>query len=82
MLKSALGIAAALSLSACVVAPVPPPRYAPPPVAVAPPPPRVEVIGVAPAQGYVWMGGYWRWGGGGYYWVPGYWGPPRPAYRW
>ena len=31
------------------------------PVMVAPPPPQAEVIGVAPAPGYVWFGGYWGW---------------------
>ena len=32
----------------------------------APPPPRVEVYGVAPGPGVVWIGGYWRWVGSDY----------------
>lgn len=72
--------AAALSLSACVVAPTP--RYYGEPVVVGPPPPRVEVVGVAPAPGYVWIGGYWGWAGGRHEWVPGRWEAPRPGYRW
>lgn len=84
MLKSGLIIIAALALGACVVAPVPPPRYVGEPAMVVPPPPppRVEIIGVAPGPGYVWIGGAWRWGGARYYWAPGYWGPPRHGYRW
>ena len=80
-----LGVAASL-LSGCIVAPAPgyypPGYYAPHVVAVAPPPPQVEVVGVAPAPGYVWFGGYWNWVGGTHVWVPGYWGAGRPGYRW
>ena len=53
--------------------------YAP----MAPPPLRNEVIPVAPAPGYVWIGGSWGWGGGRYNWNPGRWSmPPRPGYGW
>jgi hypothetical protein len=80
-----IGVAASL-LSGCIVAPAPgyypPGYYAPHVVAVAPPPPQVEVVGVAPAPGYVWFGGYWNWVGGTHVWVPGYWGAGRPGYRW
>jgi WXXGXW repeat (2 copies) len=49
----------------------------------APPPLRVETQTVAPGQGYVWMGGYWRWTGTDYVWVPGTWVVrPRPAAVW
>ncbi|MBL0085566.1 MAG: YXWGXW repeat-containing protein [Ideonella sp.] len=51
-------------------------------VTVAPPPPQQEVIGVAPALGYLWIGGYWGWGGGRHHWVPGYWSAPRPGHTW
>ena len=52
-------------------------------VRVPPPAPRVEVYGLAPGPGFVWVGGYWGWGGGGYAWTPGYWArPPRPHVRW
>ena len=52
-------------------------------VAVAPPPPRVEVFGVAPGPGFVWIDGYWGWGGSRYAWVPGRWErPPRRHARW
>lgn len=50
----------------------------------APPPPmRAEYYGVAPAPGYVWVAGYWQWGGADYVWAPGYWArPPRATYIW
>jgi len=48
-----------------------------------PPPDRVEVIGVAPGAGYVWVGGYWNWNSGRYAWRPGYWArPPRGRSAW
>ena len=84
-----LGGAAAL-LTGCVVAPYPGYStyggdmvagdvYAP----MAPPPLRTEVIPVAPAPGYVWIGGSWGWGGGRYNWNPGRWSmPPRAGYGW
>ena len=85
-----LGGAGAL-LTGCVVAPAYPTYptygsdvivgdvYAP----MAPPPLRNEVIPVAPAPGYVWIGGSWGWGGGRYNWNPGRWSmPPRPGYGW
>ncbi|MBI3696724.1 MAG: YXWGXW repeat-containing protein [Acidobacteria bacterium] len=50
---------------------------------VPPPPPGVEVYGLAPGPGHVWVNGYWAWRGGGYAWAPGYWArPPRPHARW
>ena len=75
----ALGTALVL-LTAC-----PPP--APPPgtifVRVGPPRPRPEVAGVAPAEDYVWVGGYYRWDGSDYFWVPGRWQPaPQPRAKW
>jgi hypothetical protein len=51
-------------------------------VAVAPPPPQQEVIGVAPALGYLWIGGYWGWHGGRHAWVPGHWSAPRAGHSW
>jgi hypothetical protein len=51
-------------------------------VSVAPPPPQVEVIGVPPQPGYVWLGGYWNWAGGRHVWVGGHWEAPRAGYRW
>ena len=68
----------AAALSSCVVAD----PYAGPYTDVPPPPPRVEVYGVAPAPGWIWMGGYWGWVGGRHEWVPGHWAEPRPGYRW
>lgn len=75
-----IGLAAALG--GCVVAPAPRPYYGGGFVAVAPPPPRVEYYGTPPYAGYVWIGGFWRWGRGGYVWAPGHWAAPRPGYRW
>ncbi len=72
----------ALALGGCVFAEPRGPYYASEVVTLAPPPPREEIIGVAPAVGYVWIGGYWGWTGGRHEWVPGRWEAPRPGYRW
>ena len=77
---AALLITASL-LEGCVVAPAPG-YYGGAVVTVAPPVAQVEVMGVAPYPGYVWMGGYWNWVGGRHVWVAGHWGPGRPGYRW
>ena len=79
-----------LALAGCVVAPAQPyysgapaqPYYAGAPVMVAPPPPQVEVIGVAPVAGYIWIGGFWNWVGGRHVWVGGHWEAPRPGHHW
>jgi hypothetical protein len=48
-----------------------------------PPTPRVERYGYAPGPGYVWIPGYYTWGGSSYNWVAGRWAmPPRPHARW
>ena len=44
-------------------------------VAAPPPPTPVEVIGIAPAPGYVWVGGEWIWNGS-WVWTTGHWVPP------
>ncbi len=87
----ATALLAAWALAGCVVAPLPPPGY---PVTVesspgtvvvapvAPPPPIAETVVVAPAPGYIWIGGYWSWTGGRHVWTRGYWAPPRAGYRW
>jgi hypothetical protein len=69
-------------LGGCVVAPAPGYYYRPAVVTIAPPVPQVEVVGVAPAPGYVWFGGYWDWVGGHHAWVAGHWGPGRAGYYW
>jgi hypothetical protein len=52
-------------------------------VNVPPPAARVEVFGAAPGPGFVWVNGYWNWGGSRYAWVPGGWQrPPRRHARW
>lgn len=76
--------------------PAPPPpvvvqQPAPPPdqavgsevvVSEAPPPPIVEQVTVAPAPGFIWIGGYWAWRGH-WVWVHGRWGrPPRAGMVW
>jgi hypothetical protein len=67
------------------VAPTPPPDAPPdaPADAPAPPPPIVEVQPPMPAPGYLWIGGYYGWGGGRYFWHGGYWGhAPYGYHRW
>jgi hypothetical protein len=77
----ALSLASAM-LTGCVVAPAPG-YYAEGPVMVAPPAPQVEVVGVAPAPGLVWVGGYWNWVDGRHVWVGGRWqAPPRGYHTW
>jgi YXWGXW repeat-containing protein len=73
-----LSLAALLGLGAAC-APNPPPgaMY----VERRPPPVRVEVIGVAPGPGFIWIGGFWRWGGGQYVWVPGRWAARERGYH-
>lgn len=71
-----------LALTGCVVAPPASQPYYGQPVMVAPPPHRVEVVGVAPYPGHVWIGGYWGWSGRGHNWVPGRWEAPRHGHRW
>jgi outer membrane lipoprotein SlyB len=60
------------------------PQFAPQTVVVSvpPPPAPVETVVVAPAPGYVWIGGDWIWNGG-WIWSAGHWGyPPRPGVIW
>lgn len=77
-------IAAALlalgSMAAVACAPAPPPGRV---VVVdrAPPPEHRENWGPAPHPGYVWVNGYWGWGGEDFHWVPGYWTVPPRSYR-
>ena len=70
-----------LVLAGCVVTP-PHAYYVGPTIAVAPPPPQAEIVGVAPAPGYVWIGGFWNWVGGRHVWVGGHWEEPRAGYHW
>ncbi len=62
---SCIVIAAAASLSGCVVQPVRPPR----------PQPMVEVMPPAPAAGYHWVQGHYRWEGDRWVWRRGHWAP-------
>lgn len=75
-------VAAALWMTACVVAPPRGRIVVRGVVAAAPPAPRVEVYGAPPYPGYIWIGGFWRWNGSGHVWVPGRWAAPHPGYRW
>ena len=84
--------AAAVVLSACVVAPYPQQRqviypqpaanYGDVMVGVPPPAPYVEVVPAAPFVGALWITGYWGWSQGRHQWVPGRYVQPRPGYRW
>jgi hypothetical protein len=78
----ALAVAASTLLSACIVVPAGRPAYAGEVVMAAPPPPQAEVVGVAPAVGYVWIGGFWNWVGGRHVWIGGHWEAPRPGHVW
>jgi hypothetical protein len=54
-------------------------------VEVAPPPLPYYEQPVIPADGYIWVPGYWSWDPtvGDYYWVPGTWvEPPQPELLW
>jgi hypothetical protein len=70
----------AVFVSACVPPPPPGAVF----VRVRPPGARVEVVGVEPGPGHIWVAGYHEWRGGEYVWVPGHWAtPPHPRYhRW
>ena len=38
---------------------------------------------LCPAEGYIWVPGYWAWSPVGYYWVPGTWAlAPEPGLLW
>ncbi|MFZ6749417.1 hypothetical protein [Undibacterium sp. Ren11W] len=51
-------------------------------VQVAPPAPQIEVIGVPPYAGHIWLGGAWYWEGGRHIWHPGHWEAPRHGHVW
>lgn len=74
-------LSSVLLLSACVVAPLPPPR---PYIAVrtAPPPERVEVITASPGADYFWIRGHWRWENGQHVWLPGHWQARQAGSHW
>jgi hypothetical protein len=80
-LALAFGLVISMALPGCVVVPDQG-HYVGGVVMVAPPPPRVEVIGVAPTPGHVWVGGYWNWVGGRHEWVGGHWVAGRPRQHW
>jgi hypothetical protein len=78
----ALGLACSVVLPGCIVTPNQGHYYAGGVVLVAPPAPRIEVVGVAPSPGYVWVGGYWNWVGGRHEWVGGHWVAGRAGHHW
>ena len=50
---------------------------------IAPPALPVYAQPLCPADGYLWVPGYWAYGDDGYYWVPGIWvRPPQYGYLW
>ena len=51
-------------------------------IRVGPPAPVVEVVGVAPFSGAVWVRGHYRHDGLGYRWVPGHWERQRQGQVW
>ena len=49
----------------------------------APPPPVVERRPSPPSRGYIWIDGYWHWGGHKYVWERGHWArPPHERAVW
>ena len=78
-LRAALSLAGVLAIGNCV-------PQAQPGVGVVyvdrtPPGRLIEVAGVPPRPGAIWMSGHWRWSGREFYWVPGEWVAVRPGYR-
>ena len=52
-------------------------------ITIAPPALPVYVQPPLPADGYIWVPGYWAYGPDGYYWVPGTWVlPPEAGLLW
>lgn len=51
-------------------------------IEAAPPAPQYEVIPVAPAVGYVWIGGHWTWQLGRHLWIGGRWAMPPGGHHW
>jgi hypothetical protein len=52
-------------------------------IEMAPPAPRVEMMGMGPGPGYVWVGGFWSWRDGRFGWVVGQWMVVPPGhYYW
>jgi len=85
LLAASIAAVGTMGLSGCVVAP----RHHQPyylggsmVVPVGPPPNRVEVVGVTPFVGAVWIPGHWIWRDR-WVWNKGYWTrPPRHGARW
>ena len=77
-------LATLAALGGCAV--VPAHDYGPEPlpavVYTAPPAPLVEYRGLPPGLGYVWIDGYWNWGGVRYVWMPGRWVNPPHGQVW
>lgn len=63
LVKLSAALALSALLGACVVEPVRPPR----------PAPLVETVPAAPAPGYHWVKGHYRWDGYRWVWVRGHW---------
>ncbi|MDE3168937.1 MAG: YXWGXW repeat-containing protein [Acidobacteriota bacterium] len=52
-------------------------------VRIGPPALPVYAQPICPGIDYIWVPGYWAWGGDGYYWVPGTWVlAPEPGLYW
>lgn len=88
VLPAVLALAAAASLSSCVVRArrvhegtvVHTEPQAEVVVTEEPPPARVEVIPAAPSVNHVWVGGYWTREGSAWVWMPGVY-VVRPVHR-
>ncbi|MGZ3726354.1 MAG: YXWGXW repeat-containing protein [Pseudobdellovibrio sp.] len=55
----------------------------PPEHEISTPPPEVVVEAVPPVrEGFIWIPGYWGWGGRRHMWYPGHWVHERKGYLW
>jgi len=81
--KFLLGISAIAVIGLAVTACPPPPPVGVTYVPNGPPPMRSEVVVASPGPAYVWVPGYWNWGGSDYIWVGGGWHhPPHDGAAW
>lgn len=82
MRRTALTLAATITLGAAASLPLPSIAQTGLSVVIgsAPPAPRFESV-PAPRHGYVWAPGFWNWDGNRHIWMSGHWEPARDGYQ-